>query len=505
MTALLRISGVGRRYGGVAALSGVDLEVRAGEVLAVVGENGAGKSTLLKVLSGVERPDEGTIEVADAAGALRPVRLEGVRDAERAGIALVHQELNLADNLDVAGNVFLGREPSRFGFLDLRAMHARARDWLAMVGLPIDPATPCGSLPIAHRQLVEIAKALACEARVLVLDEPTSSLSSREADRLLSIVAGLRDGGKAVVFVSHHLDEVMRVADRAVVLRDGRRTGELARADFDRGAIERMMVGRDIAPPSPRGARGDAPIRLRADAVVTRHHRRRAVSLQVRAGEIVGLAGIVGSGRTELLESIAGIVPHGGRVAGDGEDLAGDASERVRRGVALVPEDRALHGIFAPDPVSTNVSLAWMGRGSRSGARAIDAAGERATVRRVIDRVRLRPADPDRAVRTLSGGNQQKTVLGRWLAVEPAVLLLDEPTRGVDVGARAEIHEEVRRLADAGTAVLFASSELEEVLLLADRVLVMHDGGIAGDLPVQEASEEAIMRLATGGGTVATA
>jgi ribose transport system ATP-binding protein len=304
----------------------------------------------------------------------------------------------------------------------------------------------------------------------------------------------------------------MRVADRVVVLRDGEKTGDMPRAGIDRAMVERLMVGRYLETASARAPRTDAPIRLRADAVVTPHHRRRVASLQVRAGEIVGLAGLVGAGRTELLESIAGVVPHGGRVSVDGAELGGDVADRTRRGVALVPEDRARHGIFAPDPVSTNVSLAWIGAGRRDvGAgragspddqpllRRIDGAGERATVRRVIEQVQLRPDDPSRPVATLSGGNQQKTVLGRWIAIAPAVLLLDEPTRGVDVGARAEIHREVRRLADAGTAVLFASSELEEVLLLADRVLVMHDGGIAGELSVQEATEEAIMHLATGG------
>jgi ribose transport system ATP-binding protein len=495
---LLRMRALWHRYGDVPTLKGIFLDVRAGEVLAIVGENGAGKSTLLRIMGGIERPCSGKLEIQDGAGGMRDADFRGVRDAERAGIALVHQELNLAENLDVAGNIFLGREPSRFGFLDRARMHAEARTWLATVGLHVDPATPCGTLPIAHRQLVEIAKALSAKAKVLVLDEPTSSLSAREKDRLLAILRELRDRGTAVVFVSHHLDEVMRVADRVVVLRDGEKTGDMPRAGIDRATVERLMVGRYLETASARAPRTDAPIRLRADAVVTPHHRRRAASLQVRAGEIVGLAGLVGAGRTELLESIAGVVPHGGRVSVDGAELGGDVADRTRRGVALVPEDR--------------VSLAWIGTGRRdAGAgragspgdqpllRRIDGAGERATVRRVIEQVQLRPDDPSRPVATLSGGNQQKTVLGRWIAIAPAVLLLDEPTRGVDVGARAEIHREVRRLADAGTAVLFASSELEEVLLLADRVLVMHDGGIAGELSVQEATEEAIMHLATGG------
>ncbi len=493
---LLRVRGVGRRYAGVVALAGVDLEIRGGEVLAVVGENGAGKSTLLKILSGVVRPSEGSLEVADRSGALREVLLDGVRAATAAGIALVHQELNLAENLDVAGAIHLGREPSRFGFLDRARMRAESSKWLARVGLSIDPGTLCGTLPIAQRQLVEIAKALSTESRVLILDEPTSSLTMRETERLLEIMDELRGAGVAVVFVSHHLDEVMKIADRVVVLRDGRTTGELHRGDLDRGAIERLMVGRDIARAERRASVADAAVRLEVDRVVSAHRRRVPASFQARAGEIVGLAGLVGSGRTELLEAIAGVTPHAGEVRLDGRRLAGAATERTRAGVALVPEDRARNGLFLEDSVAVNMSLAWIDR--TSSARLVDSRGERGVIGRMVARMQLRPPQPARRVQTLSGGNQQKSVIGRWLAVDPAVLLLDEPTRGVDVGARSEIHAEVRRLADQGSAVVFASSELEEVLLLADRILVMHDGAIAGELSAHDASEIAIMRLATG-------
>ena len=494
---LLRARGVGRRYAGVTALAGIDLEVRCGEVLALVGENGAGKSTLLKILSGVVAPSEGVLEVAGADGRLAPAVLDGVRGANAAGIALVHQELNLAENLDLAGSIYLGREPSRLGLLDSARMRREAARWLALVGLDLDPSTPCGRLPIAQRQLVEIAKALSTEARVLILDEPTSSLSARETERLLAIVDGLRRQGVAIVFVSHHLDEVMRLADRAIVLRDGRRTGELARAELDRATIERLMVGRDIAVPERRGAAPGAGVRLRVRGLVSAHRRRAEVDLEVRAGEIVGLAGLVGAGRTELLEAIAGVTTHGGSAELDGTPLSGDASRRVRRGVAIVPEDRARNGLFLENPVAMNMSLAWIGRSARQGL--VDARGEPGLVGRMVARMQLRPPDPRRRVQTLSGGNQQKSVIGRWMAVDPALLLLDEPTRGVDVGARAEIHDEVRRLAAAGSAVLFASSELEEVLLLADRILVMHEGRIMGALDARDATEVAIMRLATGG------
>jgi ribose transport system ATP-binding protein len=495
---LLSVRGVGRRYAGVMALSGVSLDVRGGEVLAIVGENGAGKSTLLKILSGVVQPSEGALAIADAAGALREVALDGVRAAGKAGIALVHQELNLAENLDVAGAIHLGREPARFGFLDRAKMRADSAAWLARVGLDVDPATLCGSLGIAQRQLVEIAKALSTESRILILDEPTSSLTSRETGRLLGIIDELRAAGVAIVFVSHHLDEVMHIADRVVVLRDGRKTGELARGEYDRATIERLMVGRDIARADDRARREDAPVRLAVESLVGAHRSRKPVSFTVRAGEIVGIAGLVGSGRTELLEAIAGVAPHRGAVRLDGREIERSAPVRVRAGIAIVPEDRARNGLFLEDSVATNISLAWIDRASRG--RLVDAGGERTMVERLVARVQLRPAKLGRRVQTLSGGNQQKSVLGRWLAVDPKVLLLDEPTRGVDVGARAEIHAEVRRLADAGGAVVFASSELEEVLLLADRILVMHEGEVAGELDSRAATEVAIMRLATGGG-----
>ena len=493
----LRVRGVGRRYAGVTALAGIDADVRGGEVLAIVGENGAGKSTLLKILSGVVQPSEGSLYVADDAGGLQPVLLDGVRDATKAGIALVHQELNLAENLDVAGSIFLGREPSRFGLLDRGRMRADARKWLARVGLEIDPGTLCGTLPIAQRQLVEIAQALSTESRVLILDEPTSSLTTRETERLLEIIDDLRRAGVAVVFVSHHLDEVMRIADRVIVLRDGRKTGELARGEYDRATVERLMVGRDIAASTRRGVGAEAPVRLELSGLVSAHRRQVPVSFAVRAGEIVGLAGLVGAGRTEVLEAIAGVAPHLGSVRLDGRELEDGAPARVRRGVAIVPEDRARNGLFLEDSVGVNMSLAWIDRTSRS--RLVDSRGEPGLVDRMIARMQLRPPQPSRRVQTLSGGNQQKSVIGRWLAVDPAVLLLDEPTRGVDVGARAEIHAEVRRLAAAGSAVVFASSELEEVLLLADRIIVMHDGAVAGEIAAHEATEVAIMRLATGG------
>ena len=494
---ILRTRGIGRRFAGVTALDGIEAEIRAGEVLAIVGENGAGKSTLLKILSGVLPPSSGSLEEVDDDGRTHELRLRSVAEAAQAGIALVHQELNLAENLDLAGAILLGREHHRFGWLDTRSMRAEAAQWLARVGLDLDPSTLCGSLPIAQRQLVEVAKALSTNARILILDEPTSSLSARETERLLAMLDELRRSGVAIVYVSHHLDEVLSVADRVIVLRDGRMAGTLDRASMVRATIERLMVGRTLPPTTARPSLDDAPTRLIAEGVVSAHRRRRPASLTVKRGEIVGLAGLVGAGRTELLEAIAGLGHAGGRITLDGRALTGSIAERVARGLAIVPEDRARHGLFTLDPVRTNVSMAWLPRGAHAGL--VDRAGERDLVDGMITRLRLRPADPARRVQTLSGGNQQKTILGRWLSIEPSVLLLDEPTRGVDVGARHDIHEAIRAAATAGCAVLFASSDLEEVLLLADRVLVMHDGAIAGEFLRDAATEVAIMGLATGG------
>ena len=497
VSTILRARGIGRRFAGVTALDGIDADIRAGEVLAIVGENGAGKSTLLKILSGVLQPSSGSLERIDADARTHELRLRSVADAAQAGIALVHQELNLAENLDLAGAILLGREHHRFGWLDTRSMRAEAGRWLARVGLDLDPSTLCGSLPIAQRQLVEIAKALSANARILILDEPTSSLSARETERLLSMLDELRRSGVAVVYVSHHLDEVLAIADRALVLRDGRMAGTLDRSTMDRSTIERLMVGRDLPPVTVRPSLDDSSIRLAVDGLISAHRRRRPVSLTVRRGEIVGLAGLVGAGRTELLEAIADLGHASGCISLDGRPLTGTIAERVARGLAIVPEDRARHGLFTLDPVRTNISMAWLPRGAHAGL--VDHAGERELVGGMITRLRLRPTDPARRVQTLSGGNQQKTILGRWLAVEPSVLLLDEPTRGVDVGARHDIHEAVRAAAAAGCAVLFASSDLEEVLLLADRILVMHDGAIAGEFLREAATDVAIMSLATGG------
>lgn len=505
---VLRACHVSRDYVGVQALDSVSLDVRAGEVLAIVGENGAGKSTLLKILAGVIEPSSGTLQEVDGEGPGHgpergtDLRLRNTREAREHGIALVHQELNLAENLDVAGSIMLGREPHRLGWMDTAAMRREAAVWLARVGLDVDPTTLCGSLSIARRQQVEFAKALSARARILILDEPTSSLSAHETERLLQIMRELRDAGQAIVFVTHHLNEVLRVADRVVVLRDGCVAGELAGADIKRGRIEELMVGKSFAVPTTRVASApsvtsDSTRGLTLRRVVSTHRRRAAVDLHVAPGDIVGLAGLVGAGRTELLEAIAGLTRCVGEIMLDGSPLMGSVSSRVDAGVAIVPEDRARDGLFLGDPVAVNVSVAWLPRGSRAGI--VDRTAEQRMVTMAMERLRMSSAARDRAVQTLSGGNQQKTLFARWLAMKPRLWLLDEPTRGVDIAARHEIHQAIREAAGGGAVVLFASSEMEELEVLADRVVVMHDGSIAGELAGGSIDSASILRLATGG------
>lgn len=486
---MLEAINLSKCFGGVVALDGVSLTANRGEVLAVVGENGAGKSTLMKILAGVHRPDAGEIKLDG-----RPFQPTGVRDALAAGVVLIHQELNLAGPLSVAANIYLGREPARFGWLNRRAMAAGAREWLERVGLNVPVSRLVADLPIGQQQLVEIARALALDARVHIMDEPTSSLSQADTERLFSVIAGLKRSGVAVIYISHRLAEVRAIADRVTVLRDGRNAGELTRAEINHDAIVRLMVGRDLRTfyarkhnPTP-----DAPIRLELRGV-------RDVTFSVRAGEIVGLAGLVGAGRTELAETLFGV-----RASPGGEILLDGKSIRIRvprdalhAGILLVPEDRRLHGLILADDVRHNISLPNLDRINR--LKLVSRRQEQSLAGRAVETLRIKTASFRMAVGLLSGGNQQKVVFGKWLARGPKVLILDEPTRGVDVGAKAEIYALMDGLAGAGVAILMISSDLEEVLGVSDRVLVMHRGRLAGELTGDEATEQAVMRLATGG------
>jgi len=493
MTPLLEMQGIRKRFGGVTALEDVSFEVRPGEVHALVGENGAGKSTLMNIASGVLAPDAGRILWDGAAvSGLSP------RTAQQMGIGFVHQELALVPQLSAGENIFLGRHPCAGRarcWVRWERIHEQARRLLEELGRPLDPRRAVGELSVGEQQLVEIARALAFQARLVIMDEPTAALSEHEAARLFEAVGRLKQRGVSVIYSTHRLKEVYQVADRVTVLRDGRRVATAAAGELPPETLVRHMVGR-AAKEQFAGGRSAAGAEemLRVEGFSARG-RFEGVSFAVRRGEIVGLAGLVGAGRTELLEALFGAAPHeAGRVWIEGRPAEiRSPRDAIRAGMALIPDDRKSKGLFAAAPLKWNVVLA-----SERGFR-IRAERERQKTQRLIGELRLRTTGPEEPVMRLSGGNQQKVVLARWLLAEAKVFLFDEPTRGIDAGAKAEIYEIIRRLAARGAAVVLVSSELEEVLNLADRVLVMHRGRIAGELLREQASEEAVMRLATGG------
>jgi ribose transport system ATP-binding protein len=494
-TPLLEVRSVSKRFPGVVALDGVSLHVGAGEVVAVLGENGAGKSTLMKILAGVQTPDGGEIVVDGT-----PVEIDSVQTALRYGIALIHQELNLADNLSVAANIMLGREPRRMGLIDHGQVRRLAQEAMDRVGLTCSPRTLVKRLSIGHQQMVEIAKALSTSARILIMDEPTSSLSEQEARQLFVLVKDLRQRGISVVYISHRLGEVSELADRVVVLRDGRNAGALSREQINHDAMVRLMVGRELSQFYPHEPHEPGPVALEVAGVRTRANPGHEVSFSVRGGEIVGIAGLVGAGRSELLTTIFGITPAlGGTIKVGGVEVTpGSPREAIAAGIALVPEDRKQQGLVLGMAVRENMSLATVADRSRRGF--VNRGYERQLAARMIEAMRIRTPSDRQIVQYLSGGNQQKVVLGKWLAAEPKVLLLDEPTRGIDVGAKQEIYRLMEDLARGGAAVAFVSSEMEEVLGMSDRALVMHEGCLAGELARDELSEESVMRLATGSG-----
>jgi ribose transport system ATP-binding protein len=498
--ALLTVSGVIKEFPGVRALDGVDLEVAPGEVHCLLGQNGAGKSTLIKVLSGAHRADAGEIRWQG-----EPVAFGTPIAALRAGLATIYQELDLVDGLSVAENIFLGHEPATLGFSRRGAMNEAARALLARLGHPdIRPAREVGSLSAAGKQVVSMARALSHHARLIVMDEPSAVLDGGEVDNLFRVIRQLTADGVAVVYISHRLDEIRVIGDRVTVLKDGRTVAVgLPARTTPTAEVVRLMTGRTVEYAFP--AAGPLPADA-AEILTVQGLSRRGeftdVSFTVRSGEIVGLAGLVGSGRSEIVETVYGArKPSAGRVTVDGRRLRpGSIRAAIRAGLGLAPEERKSQGLLLHEPVYRNVSVSSLSRYARGGF--VLSARELAAATRAAEQLDVRPADPRRVVRTLSGGNQQKVVLARWLLRDCRLLILDEPTRGVDVGARTEIYRLVRSLADSGVGVLLVSSEIPEVLGLCDRVLVVREGRIVHTGPAGGIDESGVLDLVMEGAVV---
>jgi ABC-type sugar transport system ATPase subunit len=491
MTPILQMCGIRKSFPGVQALRGVDLDLEAGEVLALLGENGAGKSTLVKVLAGACLPDSGTIRIGGT-----EVSIRNPFDGRRAGVAVIYQEFNLVPSLTAAENIFLGCEPSRAGWIRKALEYRRARELFQRVGVSVDPGSACRDLSVAHQQVVEIAKALATDARILVMDEPSATLTPREVERLFAIIRDLKAQGVGIIYISHRLSEVFAIAERVMVLRDGRHVGTRRVGEVGREMLIEMMVGRRLDQEFPRRSARIGKPRLvvqnlsRADKV-------RNVSLTVHGGEVVALTGLVGSGRTETARLIFGADARDtGRIELDGQPLdIRQPRDAMAAGIAMLTEDRKSQGLVLAHSVRENFGLPNLAQFSRLGV--INHRREREAFARFIHSLRIRIPHSEQPAKTLSGGNQQKLVLAKWLQRNCEVLIFDEPTRGIDVGAKLEIYMLINELAAADKAILLISSELSEVLGMADRVLVMHEGRITGEITdVAAATQEQIMHLA---------
>jgi ribose transport system ATP-binding protein len=515
MKPVLRMQGICKRFPGVTALDSVDLEAFPAEVVALIGENGAGKSTLMKIIGGIHAPDAGTIEIDGL-----PATIRSVRDAARYGIAFIHQELQLLDNLDIASNIFLGREKVWGGplrLIDRKKIEAETETQLDRVGLKVSPRTLVGRLSLAQQQLVEIAKSLTWSARLLIMDEPTSSLTSVETERLFTVVADLRSRGVSIVYISHRLREIERIADRVVALCDGRNSGSLSRSEIQHDNMVRLMRPRGFPGAKAPGLQGSGqyamaldsspgasapgtlPVCLDVRKIRTRRFPAHELSFSVRRGEILGLAGLVGSGRTELARALFGIErPVSGDILIDGVPARiQSARDAINEGLFLAPEDRRASGLVVQMSVRENVTLPGLRSYSRSGI--IQKSRERAVAEKGRVELNIKTPSIETPVANLSGGNQQKVVLAKWLAMKPKIILFDEPTRGIDVTAKAEIYRLMRELASRGVAIVMISSDMEEILENSDRIAVMHDGRITGILDRAGCTEEAVMRLAVAG------
>lgn len=490
---LLTVRDLSKSFPGVRALHKVSLSLAEGEILAVIGENGAGKSTLMKILAGVQPADSGEIRVDG-----KKVAFENTRAAMNHGIVLIHQELNLCDNLNVGQNIFLGREPRWAGLINSKEINQRSTEYLKRVGLNVSPKTIVSRLTIGKQQMVEIAKALSVQARILIMDEPTSSLSGKESESLFELIEALRDQGVSIIYISHRLAEVKQLGDRVIVLRDGEFAGELTGDEITHDNMVSKMVGRDISKFYQRTSHPIGDFVLETNDLVTSAWPKQKISLNVRAGEIVGLAGLVGSGRTELLQALFGIDrPLAGHIKVDGKRVPiRNPRAAIDNRLALVPEDRKSHGLLIDLSVQSNIGLAGLQRNANKAGFA-NFRKQREVSTEMIKSLSIKTPSDRQIAKFLSGGNQQKVVLGKWLAMAPKLLLLDEPTRGIDVGAKQEIYQLIEKLAAESMGILFVSSELEEIIGIADRVYVMHEGKLMGELNRDQLNEESIMKLAT--------
>jgi rhamnose transport system ATP-binding protein len=489
---LLSAESIAKSFAGVQALQGVSLELRPGEVHALVGENGAGKSTLIKIITGAVKPDSGTLTVEG-----RVVSNHSPAQAKSLGIAAVYQQPALFPDLTVAENIALALESADiWRRVDWSARNRLARELLERAGAEIDPARTVSTLSMPEQQIVEIAKAIGANARVLILDEPTASLTDREVERLFRVIRTLRDEGHGIIYISHRLEEIASIADRVTVLRDGRSIATRDMREVEPAELIRLMVGRDIAAVFPKRAVpiGDVVLEVRGLHSPAIHD----VSFSVRRGEILGLAGLVGAGRTELAETLFGLTPaEGGEILLHGKAVRIESpSDAIGLHIGYLPEDRRQHGVVLEMAVAANVSMASLGAVSKSGL--IDDGAERRLARQFVDQLRVKTESLYAETGSLSGGNQQKVALARWLAIEPEVLILDEPTQGVDIGSKSEIHQMMGDLAEKGMAMIMISSELPEILGMSDRIAVMRGGGIAGVLSRAEATQEKLLALALG-------
>jgi inositol transport system ATP-binding protein len=498
---LLRMTQIGKRFPGVQALENAGLEVLPGEIHALLGENGAGKSTLIKILSGAQQPDSGTIEFGG-----EKVTMTSPHDAQRRGIVTIYQEFTLAPNMTIAENVFIGREPGFGVFVDWPKMAAETQAITTRLGLQLRPMSIVRELRVAEQQMVEIARALSMKSRLIVMDEPTSALSSSEVEKLFHIVRDLKAQGLSIIFVTHRLEEVMRICDRYTVLRDGRLVGSGSTAETTIDGLIKLIVGRQVTElyaHRERAAVGEVVLKIEGltrrgntqdqNAIVLED-----VGLEVRRGEILGIAGLVGAGRTEMARAVFGADPFdSGRVTVDGREVhIRSPQDAIRHGIGLVPEDRKQQALFLALAVRTNLSMASHQQITRYGM-FIDETAERAMVEEYRKKLNIRMASPEQLISGLSGGNQQKVTLARWLALGPKVLIVDEPTRGIDIGAKVEVHHLLFELARTGIAIIAISSELPEVLAISDRIVTMREGRVTGEIKGEAATEEILMSMMT--------